>query len=213
MFTGIIETLGVVEAVDTAEDSSRLTIKGAVTDGTAVGDSIAVNGVCLTATTLDGDAFTADVMAETLRRSTLGDLHPGAAVNLERAATATTRLGGHLVQGHVDGVGRLTARAPAGAFDEVTIALPADLLGYVVEKGSIAVDGISLTVAKLGDGEITIGLIPETLQRTTLGQRQVGDPVNIEVDVIAKYVERLLETRLGAGEAGTVSGRRAGWRT
>jgi riboflavin synthase len=213
MFTGIIETLGVVVAVDTAEHSSRLTIKGAVTDGTAVGDSIAVNGVCLTATTLDGDAFTADVMAETLRRSTLGDLHPGAAVNLERAATATTRLGGHLVQGHVDGVGRLTARAPAGAFDEVTIALPAALLGYVVEKGSIAVDGISLTVAKLGDGEITIGLIPETLQRTTLGQRQVGDPVNIEVDVIAKYVERLLESRLGAGEAGTVSGRRAGWRT
>ena len=195
MFTGIIETLGSVTAVDSTDTSSRLTIQGAVTDGTAVGDSIAVNGVCLTATTVDGDGFTADVMAETLRRSTLGDLRPGDAVNLERAATATTRLGGHLVQGHVDGVGRLTGRAPSGDFDEVSIAVPADLLAYVVEKGSIAIDGVSLTVAKLGDGEITIGLIPETLQRTTLGKRQIGDAVNIEVDVIAKYVERLLEAR------------------
>lgn len=196
MFTGIIETLGSVTAVDNADSSSRLTIRGEVTDGTAVGDSIAVNGVCLTATSVDSDSFTADVMAETLRRSTLGELRPGDAVNLERAATATTRLGGHLVQGHVDGVGRLTGRAPSGDFDEVSIAMPTDLLRYVVEKGSIAIDGISLTVAKLGDGEITIGLIPETLQRTTLGHRQIGDAVNIEVDVIAKYVERLLEARL-----------------
>jgi riboflavin synthase len=196
MFTGIIETLGSVTAVDNADSSSRLTIRGEVTDGTAVGDSIAVNGVCLTATSVDSDSFTADVMAETLRRSTLGELRPGDAVNLERAATATTRLGGHLVQGHVDGVGRLTGRAPSGHFDEVSIAMPTDLLRYVVEKGSIAIDGISLTVAKLGDGEITIGLIPETLQRTTLGHRQIGDAVNIEVDVIAKYVERLLEARL-----------------
>jgi riboflavin synthase len=126
----------------------------------------------------------------------LGDLRTGDPVNLERAATPTTRLGGHLVQGHVDGVGRLTGRAPAGDFDEVSIELPADLLGYVVEKGSIAIDGISLTVARLNDSEITIGLIPETLQRTTLGKRAVGDAVNIEVDVIAKYVERLLEARL-----------------
>ncbi len=196
MFTGIIETLGTVETVDAADASSGLTIKGAVTDGTVVGDSIAVNGVCLTATTVDGEAFTADVMTETLRRSTLGDLRPGDVVNLERAATATTRLGGHLVQGHVDGVGRLTKREPAGAFDEVTIALPEDLLAYVVEKGSIAVDGISLTVARLDESQITIGLIPETLQRTTLGRRAAGDAVNIEVDVIAKYVERLLEARL-----------------
>ena len=195
MFTGIIETLGSVTAVDTGEDSSRLTVQGAVTDGTAVGDSIAVNGVCLTATSVDDGRFTADVMAETLRRSTLGGLKPGDPVNLERAATPTTRLGGHLVQGHVDGVGEITGRAPASAFDEITIRLPADLMPYVVEKGSIAIDGISLTVAKFGDSELTIGLIPETLQRTTLGQRQIGDSVNIEVDVIAKYVERLLEAR------------------
>ena len=196
MFTGIIETLGAITEVDSATDSSRLSIRGEVTDGTAIGDSIAVNGVCLTATTVDGDVFTADVMAETLRRTTLGSLRPGDVVNLERAATATTRLGGHLVQGHVDGVGRVTARAPAGAFDEVTITLPGELLAYVVEKGSIAIDGISLTVARVSDSEITIGLIPETLQRTTLGRRAVGDAVNIEVDVIAKYVERLLEARL-----------------
>ena len=195
MFTGIIEALGSVTAVDAGADSSRLTVQGAVTDGTAVGDSIAVNGVCLTATSVDDGRFTADVMAETLRRSTLGGLKPGDPVNLERAATATTRLGGHLVQGHVDGVGEVTGRSPAGAFDEVRISLPADLLRYVVEKGSITIDGISLTVAGLDGDGITIGLIPETLQRTTLGRRSVGDKVNVEVDVIAKYVERLLEAR------------------
>ena len=196
MFTGIIETLGTVAAVDHEATSSRLTLRGGVTDGTVIGDSISVNGVCLTATSVDGDEFTTDVMAESLRRTTLGELRPGDPVNLERAATATTRLGGHLVQGHVDGVGRLTGRAPAGDFDEITIALPASLLPYVVEKGSIAIDGISLTVARVSDDEITIGLIPETLQRTTLGRRAAGDTVNIEVDVIAKYVERLLEARL-----------------
>ena len=200
MFTGIIETLGTVAAVASGETSCQLTLRGAVTDGTRVGDSIAVNGVCLTATSVQGEEFTADVMAETLRRTTLENLQPGDAVNLERAATAATRLGGHLVQGHVDGVGRLSGRAPAGAFDEIAIALPAGLLPYVVEKGSIAVDGISLTVVAVRDDEITIGLIPETLQRTTLGSRSVGDAVNIEVDVIAKYVERLLETRFAQPE-------------
>ena len=195
MFTGIVETLGEITAVETGDGSSRLTVRGAVTHGTSIGDSIAVNGVCLTATSVEGDDFTADVMAETLRRTTLGDVKPGDSVNLERAATATTRLGGHLVQGHVDGVGRVTRRAPAGDFDEIAIALPTDLLPYVVEKGSIAIDGISLTVASLCGDDITIGLIPETLHRTTLGVRQVGEQVNIEVDVIAKYVERLLETR------------------
>jgi riboflavin synthase len=195
MFTGIIEALGCVTDVDTGADSSRLTVQGAVTDGTAVGDSVSVNGVCLTATSVDDGRFTADVMAETLRRSTLGELRPGDPVNLERAATVTTRLGGHLVQGHVDGVGQLTARAPAGAFDEIRIVLPTDLLPYVVEKGSIAVDGISLTVAAVDADAITVGLIPETLHRTTLGKRSVGDKVNIEVDVIAKYVERLLGWR------------------
>jgi riboflavin synthase len=206
MFTGIIETLGAITAVEPGNGSSRLTVRGAVTDGTVVGDSIAVNGVCLTATSVDNGEFTADVMAETLRRTTLGNLEPGDAVNLERAATASTRLGGHLVQGHIDGVAALTGRAPAGDFDEVSIALPAELLPYVVEKGSVAVDGISLTVAKVHDGEITIGLIPETLHRTTLGRRTVGEHVNIEVDVIAKYVERLLETRFAqpAGREGDV---------
>ena len=202
MFTGIIETLGTVTAVDDGGSVSRLSIRGDVVDGTAIGDSIAVNGVCLTATSIEDGGFTADVMTETLRRSTLGELSVGDQVNLERAATATTRLGGHLVQGHVDGVARLTDRAPTGSFDEVTLALPDDLLPYVVEKGSIAVDGISLTVAAVRGDEITIGLIPETLQRTTLGRRQVGDTVNIEVDVIAKYVERLLDARLaGKGDA------------
>lgn len=204
MFTGIIETLGEVIAVEPGDGSSTLTVRGEVVDGAAIGDSIAVNGVCLTATSIEGDDFTADVMAETLRRTTLGALTPGDAVNLERAATAATRLGGHLVQGHVDGVGRLTRRAPSGAFDEVSIELPADLLPYVVEKGSVAVDGISLTVMAVHGSEITIGLIPETLQRTTLGRRGTGDEVNIEVDVIAKYVERLLETRFArsAGDTG-----------
>jgi riboflavin synthase len=195
VFTGIIETLGTVTSIDDGGDSSRLTIRGDVTDGTSIGDSIAVNGVCLTATSVDGESFTADVMAETLRRSTLGTLSPGDVVNLERAATATTRLGGHLVQGHVDGVGQLTARQPAGAFDEITLALPDEVLRYVVEKGSIAIDGISLTVMAVDGSEIRIGLIPETLQRTTLGRREVGDKVNLEVDVIAKYVERLMEAR------------------
>ena len=195
MFTGIIEALGSVTDVSHGAASSRLTVQGAVTDGTAVGDSISVNGVCLTATSVDNGWFTADVMAETLRRSTLGELAPGDPVNLERAATATTRLGGHLVQGHVDGVGQLIGRAPAGAFDEVTIQLPGDLTRYVVEKGSISIDGISLTVANVNGSDMTIGLIPETLQRTTLGRRSIGDKVNIEVDVIAKYVERLLEAR------------------
>lgn len=195
MFTGIIETLGTVTGIDDRGDSSRLTVHGDITDGTKVGDSIAVNGVCLTATSVDSAGFTADVMAETLRRSTLGALAPGDPVNLERAATATTRLGGHLVQGHVDGVGQLTGRHPAGAFDEISLALPRDLLPYVVEKGSIAIDGVSLTVMGVDGDEITIGLIPETLHRTTLGRRAVGETVNIEVDVIAKYVERLLEAR------------------
>lgn len=197
MFTGIIEALGSVEAVDATELSSRLVIKAPILDDAALGDSIAVNGVCLTATELDASTFAADVMAETLRRTALGSLVVGDVVNLERAVTPATRLGGHMVQGHVDGVGRITRRSPSGAFDEVGIALPAELLPYVVEKGSIAIDGVSLTVAAVADDEITIGLIPETLQRTTLGRRTVGDTVNIEVDVIAKYVERFVDSRLG----------------
>jgi len=193
MFTGIVEALGTVAEVDAGERQSRLVIRASILEDAALGDSIAVNGVCLTATRLDGDTFSADVMAETLRRTAIGSLAAGDVVNLERAVTPATRLGGHLVQGHIDGVGRVTRRSPSGDFDEVGITLPADLLPYVVEKGSIAIDGVSLTVAAVADDEVTIGLIPETLQRTTLGRREVGDPVNIEVDVIAKYVERLLE--------------------
>jgi riboflavin synthase len=196
MFTGIVETLGTVDSIESTDTSSRLVVRAPILDDVAVGDSIAVNGVCLTATDVTKESFAADVMAETLRRTALASLQTGDSVNLERAATPSTRLGGHLVQGHVDGVGRLTRRAPAGEFDEVGIALPDALLPYVVEKGSIAIDGISLTVASVKGDEVTIGLIPETLQRTTLGRRAVGDEVNIEVDVIAKYVERLIESRL-----------------
>lgn len=201
MFTGIVETLGTVDSIDSTGQSSRLVVRATAFDDVALGDSIAVNGVCLTATDLEGGTFGADVMAETLRRTSLGSLVAGDVVNLERAVTASTRLGGHVVQGHVDGVGHLTRRAPGGQspdkqFDEIGIELPASLLPYVVEKGSIAIDGVSLTVAAIDGGEITIGLIPETLQRTTLGRRGVGDVVNIEVDVMAKYVERLLDARL-----------------
>ena len=196
MFTGIVETLGTVESIESTGQSSRLVVRAPVLDDVMVGDSVAVNGVCLTATKVADGAFAADVMAETLRRTALGSLRTGDPVNLERAVTPATRLGGHLVQGHVDGVGRVTRRTPAGEFDEVGIALPNALLPYVVDKGSIAIDGISLTVASVSGDQITIGLIPETMQRTTLGRRAVGDDVNVEVDVIAKYVERLIESRL-----------------
>jgi riboflavin synthase len=196
MFTGIVEELGTVDAVEVREGSSRLVLRSARLDDVKVGDSIAVNGVCLTATEIGAGTFAADVMAETLRRTALGSLVAGDPVNLERAVTPSTRLGGHLVQGHVDGVGRLTRRAPAGEFDEIGITLPSALTPYVVEKGSITIDGVSLTVAGISGDDITIGLIPETLQRTTLGRRAVGDQVNVEVDVLAKYVERLLESRL-----------------
>jgi riboflavin synthase len=140
--------------------------------------------------------FTADVMAETLRLTTLGGLAAGVPVNLERAATLTTRLGGHLVQGHVDGVGRVTRREPGEAWDVVTIAVPGELMRYVVVKGSIAFDGVSLTVTAVTDDEVSVSLIPETLRRTTLGSRRVGDAVNVEVDVLAKHVERLLSARM-----------------
>ncbi|HEX3824383.1 MAG TPA: riboflavin synthase [Mycobacteriales bacterium] len=202
MFTGIVEDLGTVEAVEPLDAAARLSIIGSTLDDVRPGDSIAVNGVCLTAAEVRAGAFTADVMAETLRRSTLGELRAGAKVNLERAVTPTTRLGGHLVQGHVDGVGTVLARRPSAHWDEVDLELPADLAKYVVEKGSICLDGISLTVASLGDARITVSLIPETLARTTLGSRTVGDHVNVEVDVLAKYVERLLAARSSDGSRG-----------
>jgi riboflavin synthase len=197
VFTGIVEELGRVTAlreVGTGIDSAvRLTVSGpTVSADVALGDSIAVSGVCLTVVESMGDQFSADVMRETLLRSTLAEACVGTAVNLERAVTLQTRLGGHLVQGHVDGTGSVVRREHTPNWDVVEIALPATLARYVVEKGSIAVDGVSLTVVAVGDESFTVGLIPTTLARTTLGTKVVGDTVNLEVDVMAKYAERLL---------------------
>ncbi len=195
MFTGIVEELGEVVAVDDLGDAARLTVRGPqVTGGVTNGDSIAVNGVCLTVCSHTGDAFAADVMRETLTRSSLGALAPGAAVNLERSVRLADRLGGHLVQGHVDGTGIIASRTPADHWDLVRITMPPGLARYVVEKGSIAVDGISLTIVSVAGagGWFEVSLIPETLKHTTLGVKQPGETVNLEVDVIAKYVEKLL---------------------
>jgi riboflavin synthase len=197
MFTGIVAELGEVAGIEHRGDAARLTIRGS-TEGISPGESIAVNGVCLTVTGIMGETFTADVMAETLARSSLGALTPTAPVNLERSVRLADRLGGHLVQGHVDATGTVLSRSPADHWDQVRISLPAAISRYVVHKGSIAVDGISLTVSALGpdgaggDTWFEVSLIPETLKRTTLGTRQPGEVVNLEVDVIAKYVERLL---------------------
>ena len=200
MFTGIVEELGeVVRRTGTGADSALIAVRGPVVTADARhGDSIAVNGVCLTVVDVDGDLFTADVMGETLSRSSLGVLRPGDRVNLERAATLGSRLGGHLVQGHVDGVGTIVAREPAERWETVRFSLPAGIGRYLVEKGSITVDGVSLTVVEVTADGFSVGLIPTTLGLTTLGHKDVGDPVNLEVDVLAKYVERLL----GAGVAG-----------
>ncbi len=193
MFTGIIEELGTVVAIDPLGDSARLSIRGAtVTSDAAHGDSISVNGVCLTVVDNAGGVFTADVMGESLDRSTLGSLAAGSAVNLERAATMATRLGGHIVQGHVDGVGTVLSREAGDQWETVTFSLPPQLARYVVEKGSITVDGISLTVMAITDDTFSVGLIPTTLKLTTLGAKSVGEQVNLEVDIMAKYVEKLL---------------------
>lgn len=193
MFTGIVEELGTVAAVEDQGDAIRLGITAAtVLEGTGLGDSIAVNGCCLTVTSIDGDTWTADVMQETLDKTSLHGVRPGDRVNLERAVTADKRLGGHIVQGHVDGVGEIVGRTPSEHWEVVEIAMPTGLSRYLVDKGSITVDGVSLTVVEAGDDRFTVSLIPETLARTTLGTRGAGDRVNLEVDVIAKYVERLL---------------------
>jgi riboflavin synthase len=193
VFTGIVEELGQVAEVVDLGDSVRLGLRGpTVTSDAHPGDSIAVNGVCLTVLTTGDGGFTADVMRETLDRSSLGALEVGSPVNLERPTALGGRLGGHLVQGHVDGVGRLLARTSSEHWDILAITLPAELARYVVEKGSITVDGVSLTVVSVGDDRFTVSLIPTTLAITTLGSKAPGDPVNLEVDVIAKYVERLL---------------------
>ncbi|MGW7069749.1 riboflavin synthase [Streptomyces sp. NPDC054855] len=202
MFTGIVEELGEIKAVENLDDASRFRVRGpVVTEGAKHGDSIAVNGVCLTVVEHEGDEFTADVMAETLNRSSLGALAAGSRVNLERPTAVGDRLGGHIVQGHVDGTGEIVERMPSENWEIVKISLPADLSRYVVEKGSITVDGVSLTVVDAGIDYFTISLIPTTLALTTLGIKQPGDPVNLEVDVIAKYVERMLGDRVLAAPA------------
>ena len=207
MFTGIVEEVGVLLAreesggVGPEADAARLRIRARkALEGVALGDSIAVNGVCLTVTGSDGEEWTTDVMAETLRRSSLGALGAGDPVNLERAVTPHTRLGGHLVQGHVDGVGTVVTRTPGEHWEVVRVVLPPELARYVVEKGSITVDGVSLTVSAVSAADdpepwFEVSLIPTTLRETTLGAVPPGSPVNLEVDVIAKYVERLLGAR------------------
>jgi len=198
MFTGIVEELGTVEAVEEQGDSIRLTVTAStVLQGTGLGDSIAVNGCCLTVSEVSSpldrpSSWTADVMRESLDRTSLGGVRAGDRVNLERAVTPEKRLGGHLVQGHVDAVGEVLSRTPSEHWEVVEVSLPHGLARYVVEKGSITVDGISLTVVEVRDDSFTVSLIPETLARTTLGARAVGDRVNLEVDVIAKHVEKLL---------------------
>jgi riboflavin synthase len=193
MFTGIVEELGEVVAVERGESSARITVRGPlVLSDAAPGDSIAVNGVCLTVVEHDATSFTADVMAETLDRSSLGALQAGSRVNLERPVTMSARLGGHLVQGHVDGTGVVAERTPGEHWEVVRVTMPAALGRYVVTKGSVTVDGVSLTVVDVGDDWFTVSLIPTTLQLTTLGRAQPGDPVNLEVDVVAKYVEKLM---------------------
>jgi len=195
MFTGIVEDLGEIEAVQHQGDFARVRIRSAVvTTDARVGDSICVNGVCLTVTGLIAApaGFTADVMGETLRRSSLKHIAPGTMVNLERSVRLEDRLGGHLVQGHTDGTATIVSRDPQAEWDVVRVSLPADLARYVAYKGSIAVDGISLTVSAIAADWFEVSLIPETLKRTTLGSKQPGDEVNLEVDVIAKYVEKLI---------------------
>ena len=194
MFTGIVEELGEIVAVEPA----RLGIRGrTVASDAKHGDSIAVNGVCLTVTDVDGDVFGVDVMGETYARTALGALVPGDRVNLERAATMATRLGGHIVQGHVDGVGEILKREKEEGWDTVHFRLPEGLAKYIVEKGSITIDGVSLTVMAIHGDEFTVGLIPPTLALTTLGVTDAGDPVHFEVDILAKHVEKLLAAREG----------------
>jgi riboflavin synthase len=195
VFTGLVQDLGTVTAVDATPDGVRLAVRSALAAELAVGDSVAVNGVCLTATRVQDGEFSADVMHETLRRSSLAEAGDGSRVNLELPLRASDRLGGHVVQGHVDGVGSVRDVRDDGFARLVEIAAPPDLLRYVVEKGSIAVDGVSLTVVENGEDFLSVSLIPETLERTNLGAAAPGQPVNLEVDVLAKYVEKLMVTR------------------
>jgi len=214
LFTGIVEERGEVVAVQDLPDAARITIAGPlVTSDAKLGDSISVNGVCLTVVEVAGGAFTADVMRETLQRSSMDKIAPGEHVNLERAAEVGKRFGGHIVQGHVDGTGVILSREPSAHWDLVRIGLPAHLARYLVEKGSVTVDGVSLTVVDVSDEDFSVSLIPETLRATTLGGRTPGDLVNLEVDVVAKYVERLALPHLsgspGAAEHNGVTSKEA----
>jgi riboflavin synthase len=196
MFTGIVEELGRVKAIELQADALRLTIEGPlVVSDASRGDSIAVCGTCLTVVEHDGTSFTADVMQETLNLTSLAGIKVGDPVNLERAMTAATRFGGHVVQGHVDGLGEIISRTPSENWELVKVRVPMELMKYVVLKGSITIDGVSLTVNEVGEDFIGLSLIPETLALTTLGTKQPGDKVNVEADVMAKHIERLLEAR------------------
>lgn len=193
LFTGIIEEVGTIAAVKKGEVSSQMVIEGAkVLEGTQLGDSICTNGVCLTVTKMNGNQFEVDVMAETLRRSNLGDLSVGAQVNLERALTLQTRLGGHIVSGHIDGIGKISQMIREDNAVWVTVATTPEILKYVIEKGSIAIDGISLTVAYVDNQQFKVSIIPHTGEETTLLRKKVGEIVNLECDLIGKYVEKLL---------------------
>lgn len=198
MFTGIVEELGTVAAIEDQGDAVRLSIRAErVLEDVELGDSIAVNGCCLTVTQVADGVWTADVMRQTLDATSLGALPVGARVNLERAATLSTRMGGHLVQGHVDAVGEILSRTPSEHWEVVTVSLPSTLAPYLVDQGSITVDGVSLTVVEAGEDQFTVSLIPETLTRTTLGSRVPGESVNLEVDVIAKHVAKLVRAYTG----------------
>lgn len=195
MFTGLIADLGAVSSLHRDDRGATIAVRTGMAGEIEPGDSIAVNGVCLTATSVDSEGFAAEAMIETLKRSSLGDLKVGSPVNLELPLRPDSRLGGHIVQGHVDGLGTVVGIIPEGFSQVLEIEPPADLERYLVEKGSIAVDGVSLTVSHLGERTFSVSLIPETLQRTNLGEAAIGTTVNLEVDVLAKHVERLLQGR------------------
>ena len=196
MFTGIIEELGTVATVEVLEDSIRLGIKGTlVREDLAQGESVSVNGVCLTATEVTPEGFIADVMLETLNRSSLSGIAEGERVNLERAMSGAGRFGGHVVQGHVDGVAEIISREPSANWEVVKVRIPSELAKYVVHKGSITFDGVSLTVNEISGNVVSLSLIPETLRLTTLGTKQAGDKLNVEADILAKHIEKLLEAR------------------
>lgn len=196
MFTGIIEELGTVASVEVLEDSIRLGIKGnLVREDLAQGESISVNGVCLTAAEVTPEGFVADVMLETLNRSSLSGIAEGERVNLERAMSGAGRFGGHVVQGHVDGVAEIISREPSANWEVVKVRIPSELSKYVVHKGSITFDGVSLTVKEISGDVVSLSLIPETLRLTTLGTKQVGDKLNVEADILAKHIEKLIEAR------------------